>query len=237
MPSNDNTHRSLDSYHLWGKKIVAIGRNYVEHAKELGNAVPSEVMFFIKPTSSYVTMPGNVEHPKGVDLHHEIELGVIISKSGRDIPVESAWDYVGGYCLAFDMTARDIQNAAKKAGTPWTVSKGFDTFTAIGSFLPKDMVPDPHNLRIWCSVDGKITQDGYTKDMIFKIPELLAHVSSIMALEEGDCILTGTPHGVGPVSAGQVLEAGLGTGESKDNLCTIRFPVAKRGGSGKFAWA
>lgn len=161
---------------------------------------------------------------------------MVISKSGRDIDPANADSHIAGYVLAFDMTARNIQDRAKKAGMPWTVAKGFDTFTAVSPFIDRSRVPDPHNLRLWCSVDGAIKQDGRTKDMVFPIPTLISHVSSVMRLEEGDLILTGTPHGVGSVTAGQVLEAGLGVGEDKDGLAKITFPVVRRGGSGRFAW-
>ena len=109
-------------------------------------------MFFLKPTSSYLTQPGSIEQPEGVDLHHEIELGVIIGKTGRDIPIKDASSYVSGYVLALDMTARNIQAEAKKKGAPWTVAKGFDTFTPVGEFLPPDSIKDTKNLRLQLTV-------------------------------------------------------------------------------------
>lgn len=131
-------------------------------------------------------------------------------------------DYVGGYAVALDMTAREIQSVAKAGGLPWTVSKGQDTFTPISSVLPKSMVPDPDNLELWLKVDGEVRQKGSTKDMIFKIPYLISHISSIMTLFEGDVILTGTPEGVGPVKVGQKITAGI-TG-----LLDVHFDVDKR---------
>ncbi|KAI9030592.1 hypothetical protein DFJ74DRAFT_657110 [Hyaloraphidium curvatum] len=228
--------RNFKDFHLFSRKVIGIGRNFAEHAKELGNAVPTRPMFFLKPPSSIVLQPNPVEQPKDVELHHEIELGVVISRSGRDIPASQAGDHVAGYCLAFDMTARNVQDRAKRAGAPWSEAKGFDTFTAIGPFLPKEKVPDPHDVRLWCSVDGAIKQDGTTRDMIFKIPDLISHVSQIMTLEEGDLILTGTPAGVGKVEAGQVLEAGMGSGADKEGLGRIRFPVVRRPGKGMYGW-
>lgn len=206
-----------------GTKIVAVGRNYAAHAKELGNAVPKEPVLFLKPTSSYLENGGTIEVPHPLDsLHHEVELAVVIGQRARDVPETTAMDYVGGYAVALDMTAREIQASAKSAGLPWTVAKGQDTFTPISSVLPKSAVPDPDNLELWLKVDGEIRQKGSTKDMIFKIPYLISHISSIMTLFEGDVILTGTPQGVGPVKVGQKITAGV-TG-----LLDVHFDVDKR---------
>ncbi|KAK2645584.1 hypothetical protein Ddye_020779 [Dipteronia dyeriana] len=206
-----------------GTKIVAVGRNYAAHAKELGNAVPKEPVLFLKPTSSYLENGGTIEVPHPLDsLHHEVELAVVIGQKARDVPETTAMDYVAGYALALDMTAREIQASAKSAGLPWTVAKGQDTFTPISSVLPKSAVPDPDNLELWLKVDGEIRQKGSTKDTIFKIPYLISHISSIMTLFEGDVILTGTPQGVGPVKVGQKITAGI-TG-----LLDVHFDVEKR---------
>ncbi|CAK9160236.1 unnamed protein product [Ilex paraguariensis] len=206
-----------------GTKIVAVGRNYAAHAKELGNAVPKEPVLFLKPTSSYLENGGTIEVPHPLEsLDHEVELAVVIGQKARDVPEATAMDYVGGYALALDMTAREIQSSAKSAGLPWTVAKGQDTFTPISSVLSPAMVPDPHNLELWLKVDGEIRQQGPTCDMIFKIPFLISHISSIMTLLEGDVILTGTPQGVGPVKTGQKIDAGI-TG-----LLDVHFNVEKR---------
>ncbi|KAG2727033.1 hypothetical protein I3843_01G137400 [Carya illinoinensis] len=206
-----------------GTKIVAVGRNYAAHAKELGNAVPKEPVLFLKPTSSYLENGGTIQipHPWG-SLDHEVELAVVIGQKARDVPEATAMDFVAGYALALDMTAREIQASAKSAGLPWTVAKGQDTFTPISSVLPKAMVPDPDNLELWLKVDGEVRQKGFTKDMMFKIPFLISHISSIMTLLEGDVILTGTPQGVGPVKAGQKITAGI------TNLLDVYFNIEKR---------
>ncbi|KAI9204319.1 uncharacterized protein BJ171DRAFT_123030 [Polychytrium aggregatum] len=222
-----------------GRKIIAIGRNYAEHAKELGNAVPKSPMFFLKPTSSYLVRPsdgslGIIERPKNVILHHEIELALVIGKNGRDIKASRAMDYVSGYALALDMTARNLQDAAKSKGHPWSVAKGFDTFTPIGEFIEKERVHDPSNLDIWLKNDGKLVQNGNTRDMLFSIPALIEYVSSVMRLEAGDVILTGTPAGVGPVLPGQILQGGLRNPGSDQDIATIEFQVADRPGSGLF---
>eukprot|EP01113_Clastostelium_recurvatum_P008916 TRINITY_DN1424_c0_g1_i1.p1 TRINITY_DN1424_c0_g1~~TRINITY_DN1424_c0_g1_i1.p1 ORF type:complete len:218 (+),score=68.11 TRINITY_DN1424_c0_g1_i1:144-797(+) len=192
-----------------GRKIVAIGRNYAEHAKELGNAVPSKPFFFLKPTSSYIREGQNIEIPEGADVHHEVELGVIIGKPGRDIPVDQAMDHVAGYCLSLDMTARNLQAEAKAKGLPWSAAKGYDTFCPISAFIPRDRIPDPSKVELWLNVNGKQRQRGTTDMMLFNIPSLISYVSTIMTLEKDDLIQTGTPSGVGPVVAGDVVTAGL----------------------------
>ncbi|KAL2919592.1 hypothetical protein HK105_200504 [Polyrhizophydium stewartii] len=211
-----------------GKKIVAIGRNFAKHAKELGNAVPEKPMFFLKPTSSYVQQPGAIEVPEGTTVHHELELGVVIGKTGRNIPQSAANSFISGYVLALDMTARNLQDEAKKKGHPWTVAKGFDTFTPVGDFIPPSKIKDYNNLQLTLKVDGKVTQDGSTSEMIFRIPKLISFVSSVMRLEEGDVILTGTPEGVGPVVPGQIVEGTLADGTTKEPISSFRFPVVGR---------
>ncbi|PIA61315.1 hypothetical protein AQUCO_00300689v1 [Aquilegia coerulea] len=141
-----------------GTKIVAVGRNYAAHAKELGNAVPKEPVLFMKPTSSYLSNGGNIEIPHPLEaLDHEVELAVVIGQKARDVSESTAMDYVGGYAVALDMTAREIQSSAKSAGLPWTVAKGQDTFTPISSFLPKSTVPDPDNLELWLKALRKVS--------------------------------------------------------------------------------
>ncbi|CAG8494502.1 27690_t:CDS:2 [Dentiscutata erythropus] len=192
----------MNNFTSIGKKIVAIGRNFSDHAKELGSTVPTSPIFFLKPTSSYLLQGGSVEVPKGSEVHHE------------------------GYALGIDMTARDLQTEAIKKGLPWSAAKGFDTFTPIGDFIPKDLIKDPSNVNLWLKVNNQMKQNGSTKEMVFKIPTLIEHVSSIMRLEKGDLILTGTPAGVGPIFAGDVITAGLNVGDK--TLSQIEFPVVQR---------
>ena len=125
------------------------------------------------------------------------------------------------YVVALDMTARDFQDEAKKKGQPWTLAKGFDTSCPISSFIAKDKIVDPHNIELWCSVNGAIRQRGSTKDMIFSVPTLLSYISTYFTLEAGDVILTGTPSGVGPVKAGDVIEGGI------TNVLSMKFMVEK----------
>jgi len=193
-----------------GRKVVAVGRNYRDHAAELGNAVPELPLLFLKPASSYITEGSPIKFPKGcTDLHHEIELGIVIGQKGTDISEGNAMDHVAGYVLALDMTARDFQTAAKKKGYPWDIAKGFDTSCPVSKFIPKESVPDPHNVELWCKVNGVLRQKGNTSDMIFKIPYLISYISQYFTLEPNDVILTGTPAGVGGVNAGDVIQGGL----------------------------
>ncbi|EFJ20795.1 hypothetical protein SELMODRAFT_108260 [Selaginella moellendorffii] len=206
-----------------GTKIVAVGRNYAAHAKELGSAIPKEPVLFLKPTSSYVREPDPIEIPKPItEVDYEAEIGVVIGRRAKDVFEEEAWNYVRGYVLALDMTARSLQNVAKEKRLPWTVSKGYDTFTPISKFFQLKKTPIPP-LSFWLKVDGQTKQKGCTSDMIFSIPFLIHYISGIMTLNEGDMILTGTPHGVGPVKAGQTITAGIAS-----PAVQMTFPVITR---------
>ncbi|XP_064630689.1 acylpyruvase FAHD1, mitochondrial-like [Lineus longissimus] len=205
----------------FGKKIVAVGRNFSEHAAELGNAIPTEPIIFLKPTSAYVTEGNLIKIPKNCqELHHEVELGLVIGKMGANIPAENAMDYIGGYALALDMTNRGHQTQLKKKGQPWSLAKGFDTSCPISDFVPKEKIPDPGAIQLWCKVNNAMRQDGNTKDMIFTIPNLISFISEYFTLEPGDLILTGTPAGVGPVKSGDTIEAGL------ENVVRMSFTLA-----------
>ncbi len=152
------------------------------------------------------------------EVHYEVELGVVISTGGKNIPESSALSHVGGYTLALDMTARDIQSAAKKKGYPWSVAKGYDTFCPVSSFIEKDKIV-LDDCRLWLKVDGETKQDGSTKNMIYSVPFLISYISGIFTLEPGDVIITGTPEGVGPVKPGQTLTAGI------EGVLEMTFPV------------
>lgn len=200
------------------KKIIGIGWNYAKHAAELGNKVPKQPVFFLKPPSSllYESDQRPIELPSfSTDVHHEIELGVVIGgidragKKLRNVSEKDAMKYVSHFCLALDMTCRDLQMAAKKNGAPWSLSKGLDTFCPIGALIPASEVVNPASLELKLYVDGLLRQDGSTADMVFKIPRLISYLSSVMSLEEGDLILTGTPEGVGSVKRNQKLRGEL----------------------------
>ncbi|XP_022707097.1 acylpyruvase FAHD1, mitochondrial-like isoform X2 [Varroa jacobsoni] len=201
----------------FGRKIVCVGRNYAAHAKELNNTVGETPLIFLKPPTAYLMQGnGNIEPPPGcLELHHEVELGVLIERPGKNIPEGEAMQHVGGYTLCLDMTARDVQTKLKSQGAPWELAKAFDTSCPVGDFVPKESIVDPHNLNLWCKVNGIMRQKGNTKDMLFKIPQIVAYVSRYFTLEVGDLILTGTPQGVGPVKSGDTIEAGMNVNNYK----------------------
>ncbi|OIN90401.1 MAG: 2-hydroxyhepta-2,4-diene-1,7-dioate isomerase [Anaerolineae bacterium CG1_02_58_13] len=189
-------------------KIVCVGRNYVEHAKEHGAEVPKIPLIFLKPPSSVLAPGGAILlPPQSQQVEHEAELVAVIGKRGRNATTESARDYVLGYTIGNDVTARDLQ----KADGQWTRAKGFDTFCPFGPWVDTDF--DPSDALITCRVNGQMRQLASTRDMIFNIGVLIAYISSVMTLEPGDLIFTGTPAGVGPLQAGDSVEVeidGLG---------------------------
>lgn len=200
----------MEQWWKFGKSIFGIGRNYAAHAKELGNPLPSSVVIFSKPVGSYLphssALP--IVIPSGVDMHHEVELGVIIGRRASRVSRKDASNHIAGYCLALDMTARNWQNDAKKAGLPWARAKGPDTFCPVGEFISAERFPRGP-VTLWLTVDGKEKQRGSTADMIWNVDQLIEEVSSLFTLEPGDLILTGTPEGVGPVLPGQTIAAGI----------------------------
>lgn len=198
-------------------KIVCLARNYAEHARELGNETPAAPVLFMKPSSSVIADGEAVRIPPySQECHYEVELAVLIGRECRSVSAENAMEYIAGYGTAIDMTLRDVQNQLKAKGLPWEIAKGFDTACPLSDFVPAAAVADPHNLRLNLAVNGEPRQDGCTSDMINRIPKIIAHVSSIFTLDPGDVILTGTPAGVGPVRAGDVMEAGIeGVGSMK----------------------
>ncbi len=207
--------------HLQFRNIFCIGRNYVEHAKELNNEVPSQPLVFLKPTSSIIFDGDKIQIPPQSDnVHHEVELAIAIDKAGKNIPKEEALEYVGGYGIGIDVTARDIQQKAKEKGHPWTVAKGFDTFTPLSSFIEKDRIKDPQNLHLQISVNSEVRQSDSTKLMIYTIADLIHYLSTIFTLQPGDIILTGTPKGVSSITKGDNIEASLSNG-----LATISVTV------------
>jgi 2-keto-4-pentenoate hydratase/2-oxohepta-3-ene-1,7-dioic acid hydratase in catechol pathway len=194
------------------RNIFCVGRNYVEHAKERGAEVPSVPVFFTKPPTAVVGPEANViAWPATQNLDYEVELAVVIGKRGRDIPRAKAHDYVFGYTVLNDVTARDLQSKHVQ----WFKGKSLDTFAPLGPWIVhKSALADPHALRIALRVNGEIRQEGTTADMVFRIEELIEVLSAGMTLEPGDIIATGTPPGVGAgfvppqwLEVGDVLEA------------------------------
>lgn len=198
------------------EKIVAIGRNYLAHALEGQGSVPKEVLFFMKSPSCLIGAGETVLAPEWAGrIDPEGELAVVMGKSGRYIPKDRAMDYVLGYSIINDVTARDMQHSDMKAGEPWFRSKSIDTFGPMGPFLvTADEVPDPHSLDIKTLVNSGVRQSDNTRSLMFKIPDIIAHVSRFVTLKTGDVIATGTPEGMKPIFPGDIVEItiqGLGT--------------------------
>lgn len=197
------------------QKIICIGRNYREHAKELSHAPPDEPVFFGKAPSSLLAHEQIVRLPSTFGaIHHEIELGVVIGKTASNIATDGALDFIAGFTIVNDVTARELQKKDIGAGLPWFRAKSFDTFCPIGPYLiPREAVSDPQHLRIELRVNGATRQLATTADMIFPVTELVSYVSRFCTLQPGDIIATGTPSGVGPLQSGEVMEGeieGLG---------------------------
>jgi 2-keto-4-pentenoate hydratase/2-oxohepta-3-ene-1,7-dioic acid hydratase in catechol pathway len=194
-------------------KIVCLGRNYAKHAAELGNEVPKEPLIFLKPPSSMIGTGEAIVLPTGAGrIEYEGEIGVVIGKRARKVRVEDAWSYVAAFAPVNDVTARELQ---KKDGQ-WTRAKGFDTFCPMGAPLAADKVRRDE-LVVRTRVNGRIRQEASVRDLVFSIPFLIAHISGIMTLEPGDLIPTGTPDGVGPLTAGDEVEVEVvGVGSVKN---------------------
>jgi len=219
--------RQVDKYRIEGpitllapvtrpSKIVALGRNYAAHAREVGNEVPDEPILFAKAPSSIVGPGADIVYPPGVlRLDPEIELGVVIGRTAKLVPEVQAMDYVAGYTIVNDVTARDMQRSDIEKKKPWFRSKSFDTFCPMGPYLTlTDEIADPHDLELTLRVNGQVRQSANTGLCLFKIPQLIAYISRHMTLEPGDVIATGTPEGIAPLEKGDVLEcavSGLGT--------------------------
>ncbi|QKX57513.1 uncharacterized protein TRUGW13939_04627 [Talaromyces rugulosus] len=196
---------------FFAKIKAAVDEDQNDHITELNNTRPKQPFFFLKPSSS-ILLPGHgpVLRPKGVNMHYEVELGLVIGKTVRDLDPEdhkTALDSIANYVLAIDMTARNVQDEAKKKGLPWSIAKGFDTFCPISELIPKSAIPDPHNAFLRLSVGDAVRQADSTNLMLYQIPRQLADISRVMTLEAGDLVLTGTPKGVGQVQAGDVMRA------------------------------
>jgi 2-keto-4-pentenoate hydratase/2-oxohepta-3-ene-1,7-dioic acid hydratase in catechol pathway len=195
--------------------IYCIGRNYAQHAKEMGNAVPRIPIVFLKPKGTICYPDSTISLPtQSNDVHYEAEIVVAVSKEGKDISHGSAMEHVAGYGVGIDFTARDIQSISKKQGQPWTIAKGFDNFAPISSFVLLSEIEDPDNLDIKLFQNGFVKQHGNSSEMIFPVPNLINFLSSIFTLHPGDLIFTGTPEGVGPVARGDKLEVLFNNGLS-----------------------
>ena len=198
-------------------KIICIGRNYAEHAKELNNPVPAEPVFFLKPDTALLKDNAPFYHPEfSSDIHHEIELVLRVSKAGKHIHADFAHNYIDSISLGIDFTARDVQQKCKEKGLPWEKAKAFDASAPVGSWMPFDAKKD------YCFsllVNNELRQSGKSSDMLFSFRQIIAYVSQFVTLKTGDLIFTGTPAGVSRVAIGDWLEAKM------DGISLLKFEV------------
>ncbi|MFX1346292.1 MAG: fumarylacetoacetate hydrolase family protein [Promethearchaeota archaeon] len=198
-------------------KIICIGRNYIEHAKEFDTPIPSEPVFFVKTINSLITNGEPIIYPRILyenekfnRVDHEVELAFILSKKCKNISSKNALDYIQGYSVFLDITARKMQIFDRNKNLPWYRSKNFDTFSVIGPrIVLLSEIEDPHDLNIELQINGNVKQSSNTRHMIFKIPRLLEYISSFLTLEQGDIVATGTPSGVGPIQPGDIIDASI----------------------------
>ena len=198
--------RSIKADHYVGvHRIFCVGQNYADHVAEMGgDAKVNPPVFFMKPASAVVNAPRTIPFPPATEnLHHEVELVVVLGRGGTDITEEDALGHVYGYAVGNDLTRRDIQAAMKDKGLPWDMAKGFDNSAVIGQVHPVSKVGHPTSGFVRCTVDGELRQDGDLTQMIWSVPEIIATLSTFVTLQEGDIIMTGTPAGVGPIERGQ----------------------------------
>ena len=206
-------------------RIYCVGRNYAEHAKEMGFTGREPPFFFMKPADAVLAVNdgdiGTLPYPSlTANLHHEIELVVAIGKGGKNIAAADALQHVYGYAIGLDMTRRDLQNDMKKQGRPWCIGKGFDDSAPIGPITPAAQAGDVAQAAIWLQINGQERQCSNVSQLIWSIAETIEHLSNAWTLQPGDLIYTGTPEGVGAVVQGDLLEAGI------DGLGTLRLRVA-----------
>jgi 2-keto-4-pentenoate hydratase/2-oxohepta-3-ene-1,7-dioic acid hydratase in catechol pathway len=192
-------------------KVVCVGRNYAEHARELNNPVPTEPLLFIKPGSCTVALEDGFAIPQGRgEVHYEAEIAVLIGKPlSRKPSLEEVRDAISGFAPALDLTLRDVQAALKAKGLPWEIAKSFDGACVLAPFVQGDAVTDPTDIGIRLRINGEVRQDGNSRDMLNPILPLIAHMAGHFSLQPGDVILTGTPAGVGPLFSGDLLQIEL----------------------------
>ncbi len=192
-------------------KIICIGRNYVDHAKELNNPIPKEPLLFLKPDTTLIHVRKPFVYPSfSNDVHFEVELVVKINRLGKHIDKQFAHKYYNEVSVGVDFTARDIQQQCKEKGLPWEKAKAFDGSAPTGSFIKLDEIDDINNLDFSLQINGETKQAGNTKDMLFDIDTIIAHVSKYFTLKIGDYIFTGTPAGVGPINRGDKIDCFIG---------------------------
>ena len=191
-------------------KVVCIGRNYLEHIRELNNVTPETPILFMKPSTSLVALDEPIHLPAGRgECHHEVELAVLVGRELRNASTETARQAVAGYGIALDLTLRDLQNELKKKGHPWETAKAFDGSCPLSPFLAPEALPDPQATDLALQINGQLRQRGNTQQMMVSLFELMAYISTHFTLQPGDVVLTGTPAGVGPLQSGDILMLSL----------------------------
>jgi fumarylpyruvate hydrolase len=191
-------------------RIYCVGRNYAEHAIEMGHDPDKEPPFFFQKNPDNVITDGTFPYPdKSSDVHYELEMLVAIGKGGVNIPVESALDHVWGYGVGLDMTRRDLQGEAKKLGRPWEIGKAFEDSAPCSALVPASVIGHPAAGKVWLNVNGTQRQVGDLNQMIWKVPEMISYLSGLFELQPGDVIMSGTPAGVGAIVRGDVMEGGV----------------------------
>ena len=189
------------------RRIFCIGRNYAEHAKEMGSALPPEPVVFMKPATSLVGQGAKLALPRERgSVHHEMELVLAVGSEARDLAPAAATGILAGVALGLDLTLRDEQARLKQAGAPWELAKAFDGSAVVGRFMPVPLKFDPQAVDMLCTVNGQVRQAGNTRDMLFPLPAILTFLSSRWRLLPGDLVYTGTPAGVGPLRPGDRVE-------------------------------
>src|SRR4030042_1579980 len=189
-------------------KIVCVGRNYTAHAKELGNEVPEFPIIFMKPATTLITTGEEIIHPDySNDMHHEVELVLLIGNTVKNVDDKAAEDAIAGYAVGLDMTLRDLQNELKKKGHPWELAKSFDTCAVASEFISKKEYSLMGDEKIMLSINGQLKQNSTLNNMIFSPVKIVNYISSKITLYKGDLIYTGTPEGVGKVNRGDIISA------------------------------
>lgn len=205
------------------RRVFCVGRNYAAHVREMGNDEREPPFFFTKPADALAPGGGTIAYPpQTADLHHEIELVILIGRGGADITPEAVPDHIWGAAVGVDLTRRDLQSEAKRMGRPWDMAKGFDQSAPIGDAVPLAAVPSLKAGRIWLAVNGTPRQDADLSEMIWPVNDHVATLSRFVALAPGDVVMTGTPAGVGPLAPGDTVTGGI------DGLPDLHFTLAPR---------
>lgn len=192
------------------RRVYCVGQNYADHAIEMGGDPTRNPPFFFQKNPDNLIASGEVPYPTASsDVHHEVELVLVLKEGGTNIPVEAALNHVWGYSIGIDFTRRDVQAIAKKAGRPWEAAKAFEKSAPVGPLVPADKLGHPSEGAIWLKVNGENRQSGNLDQMIWKVPEIIAELSKLFTLAPGDVIFTGTPAGVSAVQKGDVVECGV----------------------------